>query len=824
MDAFSGLHGRHPWLALAFLLLLLVGRPRCAVQAQPTLPSATLTGRVQSPTGAPVEFATLTLHRAADSVVVKSDFSDANGAFWFEAMAAGRYVVSAAQVGYDRYWTAPVTLPLAGSLPPLTLRPSTATTLQEVTVVGRKPLFERQADRTVVHVEGSTLAAGNTTLDVLARSPGITLTNDNLALRGKQGLLVLIDGKRQPLTGTELADYLRALPAEQVRSLELITNPPAKYDAQGGAGIIAINLKKDQRQETNGTANVGYGRGYHGRFTTGLTLNYRHQKVNLFGNYAYSDRTRQLPLSTHRDFTQAGQLLGSSDQEDHNRLRAQAHTWRAGLDYTLSKRTVVGIVGSGLVREAHNVGTNDTRYYGADGTLTGAAQAMSYRDVTTPNGAGSLNFRHVLADSSGSGEVSGDVSYADYRTARGQGLTTEPIGSSAGLVPSTLLGQQTGRLTIQSAQVDYRQPLTRQRQLELGVKASQVSADNDAVFTRTTNGQKAIDPTQTNRFRYDEAIRAAYVSFTQTWSKTKLQAGLRGEQTLATGRQDVGNVGFDRKYFQLFPSGSLTRTFSAKHELAVAVSRRIDRPGYGQLNPFRVYLDATTYGAGNPDLLPQTSYNLELTHTFRQKFSTSLSYSHTRHPILDGVQPESATSRLIVQRPVNLSTQQYYALTVTAPLEPRKGWDLYNTLVVYYSQFVGDLAGTALNQGRPAFSLSSESTVALPKSWTVEVNASYNSREQLGFLDHWAYGQLSVGAQKSVWAGKGIVKVNVTDIFFTDVTRGRATYANYREQFQERSDSRAATLSFTYRFGNDQVATARRRREGAEDEKRRAGQ
>ncbi|OON70886.1 TonB-dependent receptor [Hymenobacter sp. CRA2] len=802
------------------MFLLVAGGTPLAAQAQQAI---ALTGRVQSPTGAPVEFATLTLHRAVDSTVVKSEFSDAQGAFRFEVGAAGRYLVSAAQVGYERYWSAPVALPADGlELPPIALRPSAATSLQEVRVVGRKPQFERLADRTVVNVDGSPLAAGNTTLDVLSRAPGVTVAGDNLALRGKQGLLVIIDGKRQPLTGAELADYLRALPAEQVRSIELITNPPASYDAQGGAGIIAINLKKDQRQGTNGSANVAYGRGYHGRFTTGLSVNYQRNKVNLFGSYAYSDRTRQLPLTAHRDFAQGGQPLGTSDLDSHNRLRAQAHTWRAGLDYTLSKRTVIGVTASGLAREAHNAGANDTRFYGPDGGLTGVTRVQSFRDVTTPNAAANLNLRHVLANSSASGEVSGDVSYADYRTTRHQGLTTVPEGTAP--APSTLLGHQTGRLIIQSAQVDYRQPLAHGRQLELGVKASAVRADNDAVFTRTAGGQTAVDPTLTNRFLYDETIGAAYASVAQTWPKTKLQVGLRGEQTWASGRQDVGHEGFDRRYFQLFPSGSLTRTLSDKHELAVALSRRIDRPGYGALNPFRVYVDATTYSAGNPDLRPQTSYNLELTHTFQQQFSTSLSYSTTRHPLVDAVQPESATSRLIVQRPVNLTTQQYYALTLTAPWEPRKGCNLYNTLVAYYSRYVGELAGTTLHQGRPAFSLSTEGTVALPKDWLLEANASYNSREQLGFIDHWAYGQLSLGAQKSVWAGKGTLKISVSDVLFTDVTRGRSTYANYQERFRERSDSRAATLSFAYRFGNEQVAPARRRTDGAADEKRRAGQ
>lgn len=245
--------------------------------------TAPVTGGVRDPAGAPVEFATITLHRAADSTVVKSEFSDDKGAFELRAAAGGRYLMSAAQVGYERYWSTPFELPATGLvLPAVVLRPSAATALREVRVIGHQPLFEHQADRTIVNVENSPLAAGNTALDVLTRTPGVTVDgSDNLALRGRQGLLVLIDGKRQPMTGTELADYLRTLPAEQLKSIELITNPPASYDAQGTAGVIAINLRKDQRQGANGSVNLGYGRGVYGRLTTGATLNYRRGKPML---------------------------------------------------------------------------------------------------------------------------------------------------------------------------------------------------------------------------------------------------------------------------------------------------------------------------------------------------------------------------------------------------------------------------------------------------------------------------------------------------------------------------------------------------------------
>ncbi|WP_234988720.1 TonB-dependent receptor [Hymenobacter daecheongensis] len=787
---------------------------------------ATLTGTVQTAAGAAMEFATLTLHRP-DSAVVKTEFSDAQGQFRFDQVPTGRYLVSAAQVGYVRRWLGPVELPAAGlELPAIVLKASGATALKEVKVVGQKPLFERQADRTIVNVEGSPLAAGNTSLDVLARSPGVTVDgNDNLALRGKQGLLVLIDGKRQPMTGTELADYLRALPADQVKSIELITNPPAKYDAQGGAGIIAINLKKDQRQGTNGSANVAYGRGYYGKLNGGLSLNHKQKDLNLFGSYSYANRNGLGKLDIHRDFYQLQDgrrvLTGSSDQVNRQYPESESNSWKAGADYNLTEKTVVGAIISGLDSRLKRMpGTNLTTLYAADGTVRDRYAGTLSRRFVSPNAAANLNFKHTFApDSGGSAELTADADYARYRTHRLQDVATRSELLSR---PPTLVNSdQSGVLTIQSVKADYTRPLSKQARLEAGAKLSLVTSDNDVRFENTVDGIRTLDAGRSNRFKYDERISAGYVSYSQTVGKLSAQAGLRGEQTTATGQQVVGDLRFRRDYFQLFPSASLKQTLSDKHEVSVSLSRRIDRPSYGQLNPFRVIVDPTTSGSGNPNLRPQTSYNLELNHTFRQKFTTGLSYSITQNPIIDVVQPE--TDSTVVSTNVNLGRQHYYALTLTAPVDLTKWWTVYNNAVLYYNRFEGSLAGTALNRGRAAFTLSSNSTFTFGKGWGAEANGLYQSREQYGFFDLRPNGQLSLGVQKAVWDRKGTLKLNATDVLFTNKIRATSAYDNYVERFYQRGDQRIITLSFSYRFGNDKLSPSRRRNGGAEEEKRRAG-
>jgi outer membrane receptor protein involved in Fe transport len=319
-------------------------------------------------------------------------------------------------------------------------------------------------------------------------------------------------------------------------------------------------------------------------------------------------------------------------------------------------------------------------------------------------------------------------------------------------------------------------------------------------------------------------VNAAYFTFTQSLAKGSLTAGLRAEQTNATGRQEVGGEPFPpRRYVQLFPSAGLKRTLTDKHEVGVSLSRRIDRPTYNQLNPFRTYIDATTYGSGNPSLLPQTSYNLELSHTYRQKFTAELAWSITDKPIINAVQPAPGPGNFVVARDINLTRQDTYTLTLSAQLEPFKWWSTNTNAEVFYARYVGNLAGTALDKGRPAFNLTSNSTFTLGHGWGADLTGTYQSRLIYGFFDLRPRGELTAGLSKSLWDKKGNLKLNVTDMLYTQKTRATSTYNNYQEGFYQRFDSRVATLAFTYRFGNQKVAPTRRRAGGAEDEKRRAG-
>jgi ferric enterobactin receptor len=811
MFSFAGFSSRMPRLTMALMVTPL----SLLAQVRP----ASVPGMVRTAVGMPVEYATVVLHRATDSVAVKTEFTDAEGRFLLAPAVPGRYLVSVLHIGYVRAWAGPLETSAAVGAPlSITLQPA-AQQLQGVTVTGHKPLFERLPDRTVVNVENNSLSSGNTVLDVLSRSPGVSVDgNDNLALRGKQGLLVLLDGKRVPLTGPELATLLRSLPAEQVRDIELITNPPAKYDAQGGAGIIAINLKKDQRLGTNGSANASYGQGQYSKLSTGLSLNHRSKILNGYGTYAYTNRYGFQNLAFDRQYYRHGRLTGRSNQYNRRRLDLESHTWRTGVDYTVSKNTLLGAMVSGLASRVPVDGKNTSGFWDDAQAPMLRYTSHTVSEVRTPNVAGNLTFRHTFRpDSAGTPELTADADVARYGTNRDLSLTTTYALPQQS--PRLLTGTQDGTLTIQSVKADYVRPLPGGLRAEVGVKASWVRSDNDVAFFNTVDGVIVRDLNQSNDFQYRENINAAYVSLSRTQPKLTLMAGLRAEQTNATGRQATGNGNFDLDYWQLFPSLSVRRIVSETHEMGCSLSRRLDRPTYNQLNPFRFYVDPTSYRAGNPSLLPQTSYNAELTHTYH-KLTTGLSYSYTNRPIVSVYHLEGAT--LVRLTDANLRREHYYAFTLAVPLSPTKWWQLYANAELFYIYFTGAFAGSTTLAGRVGAILSANSSFTLGKSWSADLSGSYHSREQYAFQVVRSFGQVGVGLQKTVMAGRGTVRLNATDLLYTAPVRSTSRYEVLTENQRASQDTRVVTFSFAYRFGSNEVPPARKRSTAAEEEKRRA--
>lgn len=783
-----------------------------------------LIGSVADGSGQALEGATVSLLKSADSSLVKVELSDASGRFEFAEAKSGAYRLSVTMLGFEKHFSEEIAVagqPVA--LPQVRLRENAA--LAEVTVTAKKPFIERRPDRTIVNVESSILATGSSALEVLERSPGVVVnSNDAISLRGRAGVIVMIDGKPSPLAGADLSNFLRSLPSNSIERIDLITNPSAKYDAAGNAGIIDIRMKKDKNLGTNGSFSTNYGQGVYPKAGAGFNLNHRNPKVNLFGSYNYSFRRGMNDLRLYREFFDANGRTGAYNQRNYLTMPYNFHMARAGADFSPNKKTTLGVVASGTFNHFDPRAQNTSSVEGETNTIESFFGTTNRSRDRWYSYALNGNFKRTFGTQGR--ELTADLDFAKYWNNTEQNFTTRYTGLGGEQIKPDylLLGDIRGDLQIKSVKADYVHPLGGKAKIEVGVKASIVDADNDLqFFDRSNPAAPVFDSINSNHFIYRENINAAYLNASKDWSKLSLQAGLRMENTRAEGTQLVNGESFDRNYVNWFPSAFLSYKFSEKYETGLNLSRRLDRPTYRQLNPFKSFLDPSTYSSGNPYLNPQFTWSAEWNHTFWQKLTATLAYSRTSDNITQVIAPVGGQERVTIQTDSNLTTVEYWSFALNYNFDLADWWSTVNNLNTWRGQYAGNLANTPLRDGNTVLHVFTTHNFKLKNDWAAELNFNYKTREIYGFMNLNPMWGLGAGIQKTMLARRATLKLAVTDIFWQNLPSATIRFSDYEETFEVFRETRVATLSLNYRFGKNTVAQARRRQGGAEDEKRRAG-
>lgn len=788
-----------------------------------TNPTFTLKGKMTSAQNTKLDEVNIYLVKAADQALVKSELTNTDGTFILEKIPAGNYKLITQSLSFAKYESALINLNADLDLGTITLQGVT-TSLKEVTVTGSKPFIQQQYDKTVLNVSSSISAVGNTALEVLSKAPGITIDqNDNIAMRGKQGVMVMIDGKQVPMSGQDLANMLKSMQATQIDKIDLITNPSAKYDAAGNAGIIDIRLKKGSNTGTNGNVTLSFGQGKYMKTNPSFNFNHRSKVTNVFGSYNYGFNKNFNQLDIYRDFfSDADQLTGRNNYNNYFKFQFNNHNARVGSDFYLNNNIILGFSANGSYSNGAVNSDSFAKSYNGAAQQTGSFNTIGTNKPARNNNSLNINYRHTL-DINGK-MLTADFDYASFGSNEIQNNLTsyQNMGGGPSQSPYQLRGNLSGDLTIKSFKIDYQQhfkPL--QAKIELGIKNSWVNSDNDVQFFNLSNGGSVLDLDKSNHFIYDENINAAYINASRSWKKLSLQLGLRLENTIANGLQVTDQTTFDRNYTQLFPSGYLGYKFSENNDLGLSLSRRINRPSYRQLNPFKVFLDPLTYSTGNPYLKPELSNSFELTYTYQQQYITKLGYSRTTDNILTILSPDGKPNS-VIQTNRNLATFDYFNLSFGFPLRIGKWLNSTNNALAYYGIYRGNVVNTNLNASRLSFNLNTNNIITINQNLTAEISANYQSRGYYGPLDIKGNWGLNLGLQKQLLAKKASLKLSVSDIFYTTKIDAFTKLSGYSEQFYQARDSRFATLSFNYRFGSSQVANSRRAG-AADEEKRRAG-
>jgi iron complex outermembrane receptor protein len=792
-----------------------------AVQAQ------TVTGVVKDQQGKGLEKSTVSLLRAKDSSVVKLAISSDDGKFSLTA-PDGSYLLNVTHIGYTPLYSKRFDLAGSGEVTIESLAMTKVSeNLQAVTVTAQKPMVEVRADKMIVNVEGTINAVGNDALELLRKSPGVMVDkDDNLSLAGKNGVQVYVDGKPSPLSGQDLANYLKTLQSAQIEAIEIITNPSAKYEAAGNAGIINIRLKKNKSFGTNGSVSAGYNIGSLPKYNGGISLNHRNQHVNIFGNY-----NRNYGNNANNFFLRREQFDTFFYQTNRMVFRNNSHGFKGGLDYFINNKSTIGAIVTGNVaNNLFNSAGPMTITYMPTNTVDRILDASSRNDMDRTNINTNINYRYSVVGGTDL-NIDADYGFFKIRSNQYQPNTYWDPTHTVKLSESIYNMIAPTNIDLYSVKTDYERNYKGGR-LGIGGKIAFVNTDNDFQRYNVYPNSKVLDTLKSNRFDYKENINAVYVNYNKAFKGVMIQFGLRVENThsegFSTGYTNVNNEmvpydsTFERDYTNLFPSGAVTFNKNPMSQWNFTYSRRIDRPAYQDLNPFEFKLNEYTFMKGNTQLRPQYTNSFGITHTYKYKLNTTLNYSHVKDIFSQLPDTTEKTKAFLTKK--NLATQDIVSLNISYPFQ-YKWYSFFANVNSYYSHYQADFGGgdRKIDQGVFAMTYYMQNSAKFCKTWTAELSGFYSSPTlwQGVFKSKAMYG-IDAGLQKQLLKGKGTVKMSVSDIFRTMKWAGETRFAGSYGRANGNWESRQFKLHVTYRFGSTQVKAARQRATGLDDENKRA--
>ncbi|WP_207430774.1 outer membrane beta-barrel family protein [Sabulibacter ruber] len=780
---------------------------------------SSLTGLVVDDKGEPLPYGTVALLKASDTSLLTGTAIELDGKFKMKTPAPGKYLLRVSAMGFANQDLPVFEVTSAGfskDFGKIALKQDSKV-LKEVTVQGLRPTVDMQADKMVVSVEGTAMAAGATAYEVLTKSPGVWVDQDgNIQLNGKEGVKVMIDGKLTYLNGKQLQTMLQGMPAENLKNLEIIANPSAKFDAEGTSGIINLNLKKNTMSGLNGSVYAGYQYNREHGVNGGGNLNLKKGKWSSFANVDVNSRPRGREFTMDRRFQHEGAVntMHLAGEEDGRQF---SPSLRLGTDYDLTSQHSVG----GTLNLSHS-NTRTGVFTSTTGSQFPNQLSKSANHDTGKFTNASLNLHYLgKLDSTGS-TLSADVDVARI-TDNGVGSFNTIEYESGVLTNDSLLeNDNPTNYQIYSAKVDYSRPLASIKgKFEAGAKASHVRSDNKIDFYNVEGSTRTLNTQRTDHFIFDENIYAAYVNFSTTLgSKWTLQTGLRAEYTDSEGRSVYANTTNPRSYLDFFPSIFLQQRVSDNYSVSYNYSRRINRPRYENLNPFVFMIDANTYAQGNPNLRPQYTNSFQFTQTFRKNYNLIIGYSHSKDAMSEVPTPNTETNE-IVFRQQNVENESMNA-TLVAPVNVTSKWNFNNNVTVAYQNYNTPVLGKIIKNDQVMFMAQSNHNVILPKNFKMEVTAGYQGKGIFNVYQTQPSFWLDLGFKRSFLNDQLDVTLTGTDLLRTRKMRGTSNVDGNTNAINMYHYQRSVRLNLRYRFNKGEKFEMKRRNSSL-DEVNRAG-
>ena len=783
------------------------------------LSQSLIKGTVTDESGTPPEYANVLLLQSSDSSLVKGTILSPDGTYYFEDVAPGNYLVTSSMIGYQPAFSELLDIVPGNNViqvPVLTVAQD-VTQLEEVTIRTKKPLYVQKIDRLEVNVQSSATMAGNTALEILEKSPGVLVDRQNstLNLRGKSGVSVMINGKMTRMPMSTVFGMLDGMPASNIDRLELITTPPANFDAEGDAGFINIVLIKNEYEGLNGilSATLGYGR--QERVLAGGNFNYRKKKINIYGDYNFdhNDGISYIDMSRTNEHPEYTLETESSIVRDY---MVNLSTGRMGIDYYLTENTVVGLLGTFYDRNWSQVQNADALFVVEPGMDTSSFDTRIEQNLTN-HYLGNINIQHKINNHH---ILNIDLDYIrTYGHQPQEYLTTFFLEGGQELRREELTIDKKTPQKIWVGKADYTLTLDEKLKFESGIKGAFSHMTNHILAENFIDGTWIKDPYFSVEAFMKEFIWAAYGSLEYNINdKTGIKAGLRYEYTFTELAGGSSESDFTRNFCNLFPTLFLSRQFNENNSLVLAFNRRITRPSFSDLAPWVILLDPITYITGNIDLLPAISSSMKADYSFK-KLLVSLQYTRIKNSIQRFQPIKIEDSDLMVLTTLNLDKEDIFSLSVSLPVKITGWWTMRNNMNGYITSLESIYTGTPIQIDQKKFDVSSSQIFELPKDYSFELSIQYFSKDRRGIMINKSRALLNFGFQKEFRDNLGMLSLNISNILNVpswDVETNMPELGLHQRMLVK-GDSRVARLSYTKKFGNLELRSRNKRETGSGD-------
>ncbi|MBA3647972.1 MAG: TonB-dependent receptor [Chitinophagales bacterium] len=807
-----------PFLIFSILTILFYGsvKAQSASFHRDTLKTGVITGKVvDAKTGLPLELATLFLQHIRDSSLVTGSSTNDKGNFMMDHLSPGVYRIKITYIGYQNKFID--TIRLSSDRPQVILKliklEPVTNTLAEVQVTAGD-IYRNGIEKKTYDVGKDISSSTGTAAEVLQNIPSVTVDVDGkVSLRGNENVNIMVDGKPSSLTLTGDQSILQQLPASAIESIEVMTNPNAKYDPEGTAGIINIVLKKNKLMGFSGlvSLNAGTGDKYNGT----VNIGYRTKKWNLFLNYS----ARIDHSGSHNDWTKENFLSDSLPffmEHSHSTNKNQSQLVKTGISFLPDLRNTFtatitpewdrnksDAVATDFQSDAENILRLLTYVYTKD-TIKGSG--IDY----------SLDYRRTFSNPNQI--LSSTITYNNSKRNQESANQWQPYNTdftSSAALPYFYTDPFGNNSNIWNWQADYAQPFSNKTKLETGIKTTirKIETSSSYSYLDTVNNEWISNPARENDFRFNENTYAAYGIYSFGLSKYLFQMGLRLEQTNTKGHQEANDASFTHNYFSFFPSVNVTRRFNDKVSTQLSYSRRINRPMLMQLNPLVDYSDLFNITKGNPELRPEYIHSLEL--SYNQFFSSS---SFT--PSLYLHYTQDAINRFISvdSNNVNTVTFQNYKYNLDYGAELTGNWATYNwwNLVATFNCFRSIRNAENLGQGlvnkNISYSAKIISNMNFMKQLNVQLTAFYNGTGVTVQGTRRPVFSSDLSTRVTVMKGRGAITARLSDIFNTREFRITVDQPYFSQEITRKRESRILFFGFSYRFGNNDKQNERSKR------------